>query len=84
VIPGELLPGDGPAPSVEPSRRATLVVRNTGRFPAYLSSHFPLAWASAALEFPREGLGGARLDLPAGASVRIAPGDELEVAVRWS
>jgi urease beta subunit len=82
--PGEILPGEGPVPCAEPARRGTLVVRNTGRFPAYLSSHFPLVWASAALEFPRDGLEGARLDLPAGASVRIAPGDELEVAVRWS
>jgi urease subunit beta len=83
-VPGEILPGDGPAPCAEASRRGTLVVRNTGRFPAYLSSHFPLAWASAALELPRDGLEGARLDLPAGASVRIPPGGELQVAVRWS
>jgi urease beta subunit len=84
VRPGEILPGAGPAPSAPATRRATLTVRNNGRFPAYLSSHFPLVWASAALEFPRDGLEGARLELPAGASVRIAPGGELEVAVRWS
>jgi urease subunit gamma/beta len=82
--PGEILAGDGPVPSASATRRAKLIVRNTGRFPAYLSSHFPLAWASAALEFPREGIEGARLDLPAGASVRIAPGKELEVDVLWS
>jgi urease subunit beta len=82
--PGEILPGDGPAPAPPVVRRATLTVLNTGRFPAYLSSHFPLTWASAALEFPREGLEGARLDLAAGASVRIPPGESIEVAVLWS
>jgi urease beta subunit len=82
--PGEILPGEGPTPAATGTRRAKLTVRNTGRFPAYLSSHFPLPWASAALEFPREGLEGARLDLPAGASVRIPPGAEVEVDVVWS
>jgi urease beta subunit len=82
--PGEIFPGEGPTPLASVSRRARLTVRNTGRFPAYLSSHFPLPWASAALEFPREGLEGARLDLPAGSSVRIPPGADVEVDVVWS
>lgn len=82
--PGEILPGEGPTPVAPVSRRAKVTVRNRGRFPAYLSSHFPLSWASAALEFPREGLEGARLDLPAGASVRIPPGADVEVDVVWS
>lgn len=82
--PGEILPGAGPVPLAPARRRARLTVRNTGRFPAYLSSHFPLVWASAALEFPREGLDGARLDLPAGASVRIPAGTEVAVDVVWS
>jgi urease beta subunit len=82
--PGEILPGEGPAPAATARRRGSHTIRNTGRFPAYLSSHFPLVWASAALEFPREGLDGARLDLPAGASVRIPPGETVEVDVLWS
>ena len=82
--PGEVIPGEGPTPAAAVGRRAKLRVRNTGRFPAYLSSHFPLVWASAALEFRREGLEGARLDLPAGASVRIPPGEEREVDVVWT
>ena len=82
--PGEVLPGDGPAPAATIGRRGRVTVRNTGRFPAYLSSHFPLVWASAALEFPREGLEGARLDLPAGAAVRIPPGEAIDVDVIWS
>jgi urease beta subunit len=50
--PGELIPGDGPIPSAPATRRATARVRNTGRFPAYLGSHFPLARVSTALELP--------------------------------
>jgi urease subunit gamma/beta len=82
--PGEILPDEAPVPAAPVRRRARLTVRNTGRFPAYLSSHFPLQWASAALEFPREGLEGARLDLPAGASVRIPPGEAVDVEVVWT
>jgi urease subunit beta len=84
VRPGEVIPGDGPVPAAEPSRVATLKITNRGRFPASLSSHVPLEWVSPTLEFPREGLSGARLRLPAGASTRIEPGDEVEVEVMWS
>lgn len=82
--PGEILPGQGPVPAAAPRRRATVRVRNRGRFPAYLGSHFPLVHASGALDFPREGLAGARLDLPAGATVRIEPGAEAELEVVWT
>ena len=82
--PGEIVPGEGPAPAHLVSRRTTIRVRNNGRFPAYVGSHFPLAWASRLLEFPRDGLEGARPLLPAGASVRIEPGEEVELEVVWS
>ena len=82
--PGELIPGDGPLPSAPASRRATARVRNTGRFPAYVGSHFPLARVSAALELDRDALAGARADLPAGATVRIDPGAEIELPVVWT
>ena len=82
--PGEVLPGEGPVPSAGVRRRGTVRIRNAGRVPAYLGSHFPLVRASAALEFPREGLEGARLDLPAGASASIPPGEERELRVVWS
>jgi urease subunit gamma/beta len=73
----------GPAPSAPVGRRATVSVRNTGRLPAYLSSHFPLEWASPTLELPRDEVAGGRLDLPAGASVRIPPGERVELEVVW-
>ncbi|MFQ5427179.1 MAG: urease subunit beta [Gaiellales bacterium] len=82
--PGELIPGDGPVPTAAPSRRAVVAIRNSGRFPAYIGSHFPVARASRALEFERDGLGGARLDLPAGASARIEAGETAELDVIWA
>ncbi len=82
--PGEVIPGDGPLPSAPAARRATARVRNRGRFPAYVGSHFPLARVSSALELDRDALAGARADLPAGATVRIAPGAEIELPVVWT
>jgi len=82
--PGEVIPGDGPVPAAVPGRTATIRIANRGRFPASLSSHVPLEWVSPTLEFPRDGLSGARLLLPAGASTRIEPGAEVEVEVMWS
>jgi len=81
--PGELLPGDAPVPAAIPRRRARVRVENRGRFPAYVGSHFPIAQASALLEFPRDTLEGARLDLPAGATARIDPATAVELDVVW-
>ena len=50
VRPGEIIPADAPAPAAVTARTATVAVTNAGRFDAYLTSHFPLARASAALE----------------------------------
>jgi urease beta subunit len=81
--PGEVIPGQGPVPAATAQRRATIRIANRGRFPAFLGSHFPLALASAKLELPREDLVGARLALPAGATLRIGPGEAVEVDVLW-
>ena len=81
--PGEVIPGDGPVPAVAARRSATIRIANRGRFPAFLGSHFPLAHASHELELPRDELGGARLALPAGATLRIAPGEEVEAEILW-
>jgi urease beta subunit len=70
-------------PAAAGERRETVRIRNTGRFPAFIGSHFQLVRASGALEFPREGLDGARPALPAGATVRIDPGAEVELEVLW-
>jgi urease beta subunit len=82
VRPGELIPGDGPTPAAS-GRTGSVSVTNTGRFDAFLTSHFPLARASAALEFGREGLEGARPNLPAGGSVQIPAGQTVELELIW-
>jgi urease beta subunit len=84
VRPGEVLIAGAPAPAGEHPRTATVAITNTGRFDAYLTSHFPIARASAALRFDRDGLDGARPLLPAGASVLIGAGETVDVEVTWS
>ena len=49
-------------------------VRNAGRRPIRVSSHFPFWQVNPSLEFDREAARGFRLDLPAGDSLRWAPG----------
>lgn len=81
--PGQVNPSAEPAPASAPSRRARVTVRNTGRFPAYLGSHFALRRASAALELDRDAVLGARPDLPAGATARIGAGETVDLDVIW-
>lgn len=75
---------DAPAPRGHHPRTTTVAIHNRGRLDAYLTSHFPVAQASAALEFDRRGLEGARPLLPAGGSVRLPPGEVVEVQLTWS
>ncbi|MET0802115.1 MAG: urease subunit beta [Actinomycetota bacterium] len=70
-------PGD--VPLVPGRARRRITVRNTGRRPVRVSSHFPFWQTNPALEFDREAAQGFRLDLPAGDSLRWAPGEEREV-----
>ncbi len=46
-----------------------------------VSSHYPFWLANPRLEFDREAAAGFRLDIPAGASVRWAPGETREVVL---
>ena len=82
------VPADGPgavrfAPgdvALVPDReRRRLTVRNTSRRPVRVSSHYPFWQVNPSLEFDREAARGFRLDLPAGDSLRWAPGEEREV-----
>ncbi len=82
--PGEVLPADAPAPAAARGRVATVTVTNSGRFDAYLTSHFQVVRASAALRFDRGGLEGARPLVPSGASVRIPAGETVDVELTWS
>jgi urease subunit gamma/beta len=72
-----LAPGD--VELVPGRERRTLIVRNAGRRPVRISSHFPFWLANPSLEFDRDSARGFRLDLPAGDSMRWAPGEEREI-----
>jgi urease subunit gamma/beta len=77
--PGAVRFGAGDVPLVPGRERRRISVRNTGRRPVRVSSHFPFWQTNPSLEFDREVARGFRLDLPAGDSLRWAPGDEREV-----
>jgi urease beta subunit len=66
-------------PLVPGRERKTLTVTNTGERPVRISSHFPLWDANPSLAFDRAAARGFRLDLPAGDSLRWAPGETREV-----
>ena len=80
MIPGELLPAEGPDVEVNAGRETvTVTVANTGDRPIQVGSHFCFFEVNRALRFDRAAAYGMRLDVPAGTSVRFEPGDEREV-----
>ncbi|MFC4493683.1 urease subunit gamma [Streptomyces ovatisporus] len=79
--PGAVRTAPGPVRINEGHRRQRLTVRNTGDQAVYISSHFPLSEANAALRFDREAAAGMRLDVPAGTALVFEPGTEREVDV---
>jgi urease subunit beta len=81
VIPGEILPGEGPVALNAGRTVLTLTVANTGDRPVQVGSHFHFAQANPALRFDRELAWGCRLNVPAGTAVRFEPGVEREVSL---
>lgn len=81
MIPGEIIPGDGPVIINEGRPVVALVVVNTGDRPVQVGSHFHFAQANAALAFDRDAAWGHRLNIPAGTAVRFEPGVEREVSL---
>jgi urease subunit beta len=81
VIPGEILPGEGPVTLNAGRPVLTLIVANTGDRPVQVGSHFHFAQANAALRFDRDLAWGQRLNVPAGTAVRFEPGVEREVSL---
>jgi urease subunit beta len=81
MIPGEIIPGDGPVALNEGRPAVSLVVSNTGDRPVQVGSHFHFAQANAALAFDRDAAWGHRLNVPAGTAVRFEPGVEREVSL---
>jgi urease subunit beta len=76
MIPGEIIPGDGPVTLNAGRPVLELVVANTGDRPVQVGSHFHFAQANGALRFDRDAAWGMRLDVPAGTAVRFEPGIE--------
>jgi urease subunit beta len=81
VIPGEILPGEGPVTLNAGRTPISLVVANTGDRPVQVGSHFHFAQANAALLFDRDAAWGYRLNVAAGTAVRFEPGVEREVSL---
>ncbi len=65
--------------SVPDRERRTVSVRNESRRAVRVSSHMPFDAVNARLAFDRSAATGFRLDIPAGASERWAPGEEKTV-----
>ncbi|MFH8796795.1 urease subunit gamma [Streptomyces sp. NPDC017941] len=76
--PGALRPAP---PDREPVPAVTLSVRNTATVPVSVTSHFHFFEANPRLDFDRGAAYGMRLCVPAGSSVRFAPGGEADVGL---
>jgi urease subunit gamma/beta len=77
--PGAVRFAEGEVELVPERRRITLTVTNGSERPVRVSSHFPFAETNAKLAFDRDAARGFRLDLPAGDSMRWAPGETKDV-----
>ncbi len=81
MIPGEIVPADGPVAINVGRAETSLVVMNTGDRPVQVGSHYHFAEANPALDFDRAAAWGRRLAIPAGTSVRFEPGVSREVTL---
>lgn len=81
-LPGTVVAAETARPDPHGGReRRTLEVRSTSSRVIHVSSHMPFDGVNARLEFDRALAGGFRLDLPAGASERWAPGETKTVTL---
>jgi urease subunit gamma/beta len=78
AAPGAILPGPAD-PAREPEIRLT--VRNTASVPVSVTSHFHFFEANPRLDFDRAAAYGMRLCVPAGSSLRFAPGSVTEAGL---
>jgi len=79
--PGAVVPAEDEVELSPGRERIFLAVTNTSIRPVRVSSHYPFWRANAHLEFDRERARGYRLDVPAGVSLRWAPGETREVGL---
>ena len=84
IRPGEIRVSVGaPASAASPAEleRRTITVRNGSLRVVRISSHYPFERVNQRLEFDRSAAAGFRLDIPAGASVKWAPGETQDVGL---
>lgn len=81
MIPGEVIPGDGPVVLNAGRATVTLMVTNTGDRPVQVGSHYHFAQVNHALSFDRAAARGFRLDIPAGTAARFEPGITREITL---
>lgn len=74
MVPGEILFAAGDIELNAGQSLLTVEVANNGEQPVALGSHYHVAEANPALEFNREAARGYRLDIPAGTTLRLEPG----------
>jgi urease subunit gamma/beta len=79
--PGEVRVPAGDIQLAPRHGRRRLRVSSRSSRPIRVSSHFPFWRANSRLEFDRGAAEGYRLDLPAGASIRWAPGEVKDVGL---
>jgi urease subunit gamma/beta len=77
--PGAIRFAEGDIELAPGRERIHMTVTNRGEHPIRVSSHFPFWRSNEHLEFDRGAADGFRLDLPAGDSLRWAPGEAHEV-----
>jgi urease subunit gamma/beta len=77
--PGDIRTTPGEVPVGAGRRRTQMLVTNGSARPVRVSSHYPFWLVNPRLEFDRAAAVGFRLDLPAGASLRWAPGEVRQV-----
>ena len=70
-----------PPPSRPAGQTRAVSVTNTGTHIVRVSSHYPFEQVNARLHFDRAAARGYRLDLPAGTTLRWAPGETREVTL---
>jgi urease beta subunit len=79
--PGAIVTLPGAVTTAEGRERRTIAVVSTSARPIRVSSHYPFWRVNPRLEFDRDAARGFRLDLPAGTSLRWAPGESKEVTL---
>lgn len=79
MIPGEIEYGQGDITVNAGMETVSVRVTNTGDRPVQIGSHYHVFEVNPAIKFDREKAYGRRLDIPAGTSVRLEPGQSQTV-----